>query len=192
LEGLSIYLRDLLPGLVKTDVVSQDDRDSLRDSMIERAKSLTRRNAGALGDSAPELYRFVILKVTDNQWVDQLRAMEDLREGIGLQAYGHKDPLVEYTRLGFEMFQGRVQNIEETVVRYLCRVEVRKDGVTPGGEAQAGSGRRAVHASGPAGSRASGGGSRAPVVRQGRKIGRNDPCPCGSGKKYKNCCGKIA
>ena len=57
-------------GLVKTDVVSQDDRDSLRDSMIERAKSLTRRNAGALG-IAPRLYRFVILKVTDNQWVDQ-------------------------------------------------------------------------------------------------------------------------
>jgi preprotein translocase subunit SecA len=192
LEGLSTYLRDLVPGLDKSDVVSTDDRDSLRDSITERAKSLIRRNASALGDRAPELYRFVILKVTDNQWVEQLRTMEDLREGIGLQAYGHKDPLVEYTRLGYEMFEGRIQNIEETVVRYLLRVEVKKDAALSGGGGRGESGRGPVQVSGPGNPPASGDSRGRQVVRTGRKVGRNDPCPCGSGKKYKNCCGKIA
>lgn len=195
LEGLSTYLRDLLPGLQKADVESARDRDSMRDSMVERTKSLIRRAASAMGERAPELYRFVILRVTDSQWVEQLRTMEDLREGIGLQAYGHKDPLVEYTRLGYEMFEGRIQNIEETVVRYLCRVEVKKDGVPAGpasGAARGESGRGQVRLSGPGNPPASASGTGTQVVRTGRKVGRNDPCPCGSGKKYKNCCGKIA
>jgi len=191
--GLSLYMRDLLPGLQESDVTDADDREVLRDSLIQRTKDTIAQRAGALGEDAAELYRFVILRVTDRQWIDQLRVMEDLREGIGLQAYGQKDPLVEYTRLGYEMFQGRVQSIEETVVRYLARVEVKKDGRAPSaGTGDGDPARRSLRMSGPNNPPASTGGTKAPVVRSGRKVGRNDPCPCGSGKKYKNCCGKIA
>jgi preprotein translocase subunit SecA len=193
LDGLSLYIRDLLSGLGEGDVKGADDRESLRESLIERAKESIRRRTEVLGKEAAELYRFVILRVTDRQWVDQLRVMEDLREGIGLQAYGNKDPLVEYTRLGYEMFQGRVQSIEETVVRYLSRVEVGRDAQAPSGGAGHGGGvASGPRMSGPVRPPAQPSGAKTPVVRSGRKVGRNDPCPCGSGKKYKNCCGKIA
>lgn len=189
LDGLSTYFRDLVPGVDRAEIEAAANRDLLRESITERVKSQIRRNAAPLGEQAPELYRFVVLKVTDSQWIEQLRAMEDLREGIGLQAYGHKDPLVEYTRIGYEMFEGRVQNIEETVVRYLSRVEVKKDAASMG----AGSRGQPARTARPAVTAPAAGQSRgAQTVRGGKKVGRNDPCPCGSGKKYKNCCGKLA
>jgi preprotein translocase subunit SecA len=191
LHGLAVYARDFLPDLPEASILEAPDRTSLADDLLAKVTEAIDAKAGILGEDTARFQRFVLLRVIDRQWVDQLRTMEDLREGIGLQAYGQKDPLVEYTRLGYEMFQGRIQTIEETVVKYLCRVEFKREGssqvVRTGGAMPD---RTRLQTSGPSDVS---GGTKKPVARSGqKKVGRNDPCPCGSGKKYKNCCGKIA
>jgi len=125
--------------------------------------------------------------------------MDMLREGIGLRAYGQMDPLVEYKRESFLMFNDLLKSIGEDFARYVLRVQVRSAGErseegegTPSGESL---GARA-EMDGPkrpkyavTTNREDGGSAKQPQKRVGKKIGRNDPCPCGSGKKYKKCCG---
>lgn len=126
-----------------------------------------------------ELENLVMLKVVDSHWMQHLDAMDMLREGVGLRAYGQRDPLVEYKLEAYDMFQAMIDAIQDDVVRYMYRVNVvtqpkvedRLQNATvnnPSGDSEAD--------------------AKKPVVK-GETIGRNDPCPCGSGKKYKNCCG---
>lgn len=126
-----------------------------------------------------ELENLVMLKVVDSHWMQHLDAMDMLREGVGLRAYGQRDPLVEYKLEAYDMFQAMIDAIQDDVVRYMYRVNVvtqpkvedRLQNATvnnPSGDSEAD--------------------AKKPVVK-GEEIGRNDPCPCGSGKKYKNCCG---
>ncbi len=126
-----------------------------------------------------ELENLVMLKVVDSHWMQHLDAMDMLREGVGLRAYGQRDPLVEYKLEAYDMFQAMIDAIQDDVVRYMYRVNVvtqpkvedRLQNATvnnPSGDSEAD--------------------VKKPVVK-GETIGRNDPCPCGSGKKYKNCCG---
>lgn len=126
-----------------------------------------------------ELENLVMLKVVDSHWMQHLDAMDMLREGVGLRAYGQRDPLVEYKLEAYDMFQAMIDAIQDDVVRYMYRVNVvtqpkvenRLQNATvnnPSGDSEAD--------------------MKKPVVK-GETIGRNDPCPCGSGKKYKNCCG---
>ena len=126
-----------------------------------------------------ELENLVMLKVVDSHWMQHLDAMDMLREGVGLRAYGQRDPLVEYKLEAYDMFQAMIDAIQDDVVRYMYRVNVvtqpkvedRLQNATvnnPSGDNEAD--------------------AKKPVVK-GETIGRNDPCPCGSGKKYKNCCG---
>ncbi len=126
-----------------------------------------------------ELENLVMLKVVDSHWMQHLDAMDMLREGVGLRAYGQRDPLVEYKLEAYDMFQAMIDAIQDDVVRYIYRVNVvtqpkvedRLQNATvnnPSGDSEAD--------------------VKKPVVK-GETIGRNDPCPCGSGKKYKNCCG---
>ncbi|MGE5542367.1 MAG: preprotein translocase subunit SecA, partial [Bacillota bacterium] len=133
-----------------------------------------------------DLERVIVLRVVDQKWMDHLDAMDDLREGIGLRAYGQKDPLLEYQMEAHDMFEQMVEGIRDEVVRLMFKVElVREDGgrTKVAGPRAAAPGRAVIT---PGGEKA------ATRVRAGKKIGRNDPCPCGSGKKYKKCCGKTA
>jgi len=153
-------------------------RQSIRDDLEETALKAYEAREEELGsETMRELERVLMLRVVDDKWMDHLNAMDQLREGIGLRAYGQKDPLIEYKFEGYEMFQGMISSIQEDVVRYLFRVNV----VRPQEQPQ----RKTVE------NRYEEDEPKRPVRRESR-IGRNDPCPCGSGKKYKKCCGRAA
>ena len=126
-----------------------------------------------------ELERVVLLKVIDRKWMDHIDDMDQLRQGIGLQAYGQRDPLVEYKMSGYEMFDEMTQNIREETVRLLFHIKIEQKVER---EQQAKITGTNKDDSLPKG----------PVKRENAKVYPNDPCPCGSGKKYKNCCGRKA
>ncbi|MFY9495100.1 MAG: SEC-C metal-binding domain-containing protein, partial [Limnochordia bacterium] len=123
--------------------------------------------------------KIVLLQITDQRWMDHLSLMDDLREGIGLRAYGQRDPLLEYRLEAYEMFQSMVEAIQEDCIRMLFKVRLASAESTQPkdrlADAQFSGGEGEVE--------------RTPR-RTGEKVGRNDPCPCGSGKKYKRCCGR--
>ncbi len=129
-----------------------------------------------------EYERLVMLQVIDNQWKDHLLSMDHLKEGIGLRAYGQRDPLVEYKREGFELFSAMMDRAEEEIVRYLFLLEpvLQQEEKKVARREQAYSYSAPEKEAKPAAK---------PLVRKSEKVGRNDPCPCGSGKKYKKCCG---
>ena len=120
-----------------------------------------------------ELEKGVMLKVIDSKWIEHLQMMDTLREGIGWRAYAQVDPLVAYKKESFQLFQELMENIQEDLIYYLFRIEIVRE--MPKVQT------RELHYSG-----------EEEQVKQpvhSHKIGRNDPCPCGSGKKYKKCCG---
>jgi preprotein translocase subunit SecA len=178
----------------------------LRDSIEERALKAYEEREAKLG---PEMIRYlermIMLQVVDSQWKDHLLAMDHLKEGIGLRGYGQKDPLIEYKREGFEMFEAMVERIRQQTIEYLYRVQVApadaqgrpfddvdearvapsaggRDGDILGRPEARSQPRLAERSLRPTA-------STAPIKIAGKKIGRNDPCPCGSGRKYKKCCG---
>ena len=124
-----------------------------------------------------ELERVVLLKVIDGKWMDHIDDMDQLRQGIGLQAYGQRDPLVEYKMAGFDMFDEMISAIQEDTIRLLFHVQVEQK-------------VEREQVAKVTGTNKDDSSVKEPVKRKSAKIGRNDPCPCGSGKKYKNCCGK--
>jgi preprotein translocase subunit SecA len=133
-----------------------------------------------------ELEKYVMLQAVDNQWKDHLLSMDHLKEGIGLRGYGQRDPLKEYQREGYEIFLDMSGRIKEETVRNLFLVRIAAPDELE--ELSSSREQEMVLSHGD-----SGGDSRPKTVRrQTEKIGRNDPCPCGSGKKYKKCCGKAA
>jgi preprotein translocase subunit SecA len=128
-----------------------------------------------------ELERAVMLRVIDTHWKDHLLTMDYLKEGIGLRGYGQKDPLVEYKREGYELFVGLIERIKVDAIGHLFRVQaVRQEVATPAVSIPR---PPSLMFSAPSSSGAS------PAVRDRERVGRNDPCPCGSGKKYKKCHG---
>jgi len=154
--------------------------------------------------------RDIMLQIVDTQWKDHLYSLDHLKEGIGLRGYGQRDPLVEYKRESFELFQAMKVRIDEESVRYLWRLQPVVQGGPEGGEVRRPAPRRAAPitlnapaAASPLASPPRGGGQRQgprpartggddvvkTVRRDEPKVGRNDPCPCGSGKKYKKCHG---
>ena len=127
-----------------------------------------------------ELERVVLLSCVDRRWMDHIDAMDQLRDGIGLRAYGNRNPVTEYQIEGYDMFDEMVHLIREDTVRrmYQARINIpmqRKEVAKP----QETNLEQAKAAGGPSGPK-----------RAAKSVGRNEPCPCGSGKKYKNCCGK--
>ncbi len=152
-------------------------RKELQSFLVERSHEAYEARESELGsDTMREIERAVMLRIVDDKWMDHLDAMDQLREGIGLRAYGQKDPLVEYKFEGYEMFQNMIDSIQDDVVRYIFRVNL----VQPKEQQQ----RRVTE------NRYAEEGAKRPV-RKENKIRRNDPCPCGSGKKYKKCCGRA-
>ena len=129
-----------------------------------------------------EIERIVLLNNVDRHWMDHIDAMDQLRQGIGLRAYGQHDPIVEYKVEGYNMFEEMVQGIHEDTLRGLFHVKLRQSAPQRVQVA------RETKAQAPSDS----GEQKRPARKTANeKIGRNDPCPCGSGKKYKNCCGKM-
>ncbi len=137
-----------------------------------------------------ELERVVMLKIVDERWMDHIDAMDELKDGIGLQAYGQKDPVVQYRIEGFDMFDQMIADIQLNVVKILMNARkregapIRKESIKITGEGFENS-NVSLKNNVPTQEK-----THTPIVNTEPKVGRNDPCPCGSGKKYKNCCGK--
>lgn len=162
---------------ITADQIVNVTKEEVIEMLLEQAKAHYQARETAFGEELMrEIERAVTLQVVDNKWMDHLDAMDMLREGIGLRAYGQKNPLVEYKHEAFDMFQGMISAIQEDTVRYLMRV-------TPQVTEQAPEEPQHVHTNRDEEQAAR------PVHNEGPQIGRNDPCPCGSGKKYKKCCG---
>ena len=212
---------DILAEGVQPDTLN---RQELGDGVFDRLKQRYDAKEKLIGPDAMRYHeRMIMLSVLDQQWKDHLLSMDHLKEGIGLRGYAQHDPLVEYKRESFEMFEAMMQRFQEDTVRYLYLMQViepaaqaaaqpQPEGAptpAPGdGNGRGGDGRRPRRASTSMDdleeefqrrkrreleqARMAGAGDYQPVqqvVRSGAKIGRNDPCPCGSGKKYKKCCG---
>jgi preprotein translocase subunit SecA len=159
--------------------------EALREALTKEVMDYYRRKEDEAG---PEVIRYlekvVMLQVVDTQWKDHLLAMDHLKEGIGLRGYGQKDPLVEYKREAFDMFVDMTERIKTEILTRLFRIQVRTED-----EAEKVSARRKTPL---ILSRGGGDGERTKPVKKTKKVGRNEPCPCGSGKKYKKCCGLNA
>lgn len=136
-------------------------------------------NAKNLGVDFEEVERVVLLKVVDAKWMDHIDAMDSLRRGIGLKAYGQQDPVVAYKREGFAMFDEMIGKIQEETVALLMRVNVEQAPKREGVNLEL-----VVSSNGDAAKK----NAKKPIVKSNKNLGRNDACPCGSGKKYKNCC----
>ncbi len=164
--------------------------------IVEKSKQKYEEKEQELGEQEiRELERVVMLKVVDQKWMDHIDAMDDLKEGIGLRAYGQKDPVAQYRIEGFDMFDAMVAEIQKDVVKILLNIqkagELKREQtakITSVAQATLDSinivseNKQQVPQTSDV--------KRTPVVNQEPKVGRNEPCPCGSGKKYKNCCGK--
>ena len=162
--------------------LQQYDAQGLIDLLQERATDIYTRKEQELGEPLMrELERVMMLRVVDEYWMDNIDAMQELRQGIGLRAYGQNDPVVEYKREGYEMFERMIAAIQEETLRriFLARVQV-------GGQVKR---ERVAKVTGE--SAGADGTVKKQPVKKGKKVGRNDPCPCGSGKKYKKCCGRF-
>ena len=161
------------------EIPENADAKSLSESLYNFALAQYEKKEAAYG--APimrELERVVMLRVVDEYWMDNIDAMEDLKQGIGLRAYGQHDPVIAYKEEGYEMFQAMITAIREETVRRMFLVRLN-----PTGEVKREKVAKETGASGSPESAA-----KPQPIRKAHKVGPNDPCPCGSGKKYKKCC----
>ena len=174
-------------GALKEEKLADLSREELGESLHKLAEDTYKERED---QSSPEIMRelenLVMLKVVDQHWMEHLDAMDMLREGVGLRAYGQKDPLVEYKFEAYDMFEGMIDAIEDDVVKYMFRVNVITQPVVEDRLENASMNNPNLDVS-PADAENE---AKQPYVRKEPKVGRNDPCPCGSGKKYKDCCGK--
>ncbi len=156
--------------------------DILKNRTIEGVKTLWARKEEEFGKPAMDyLLKYIMLQSIDTQWKDHLLGMDHLKEGIGLRGYGQKDPIREYQKEGYDMFTDMVERIKSDCIAKICMVRVQKDEEL---EERRRDAEDFILSHGTAGATAD------TVKREGKKVGRNEPCPCGSGKKYKKCCGK--
>lgn len=189
MEGFRNYFIGMIAGdllNIEPDQLKHVNRKELSDQIKEKVRDLYARREQDLGEQITrELERVVLLKEVDTKWMDHIDAMDELKKGISLRSYGQKDPVVEYRIEGFDMFDEMIAGIREETVKILLLAPFRKPGA---GQPQEAPKREQVAKL----TATSSDGTVAPATirRQGKKVGRNDPCPCGSGKKYKNCCGR--
>ncbi|MCX4342827.1 MAG: preprotein translocase subunit SecA [Kineothrix sp.] len=159
--------------------VLKPKKNSLKQQLKEEAVKLYESKEAEFPEpeAIREIERVILLKVIDRKWMDHIDDMEQLRQGAGLQAYGQKDPLVEYKLSGYEMFDEMTQNIKEETVRLLFNVRIEQKVEREQVAKVTGTNKDDTLQKGP-------------VKRMEAKVYPNDPCPCGSGKKYKQCCGR--
>lgn len=169
------------PRLISREDLVGKSREEIAQFLEEKVYALYEEREAQVGaETMRELERVILLRVVDSKWMEHLDAMDDLREGIGLRAYGQHDPLIEYKREAYEMFQGMVARIQEDTVHYLFKMQLSPKKPE----------RRSTFSHVTAGGGSADNEPAQPYRRDGKKVGRNDPCPCGSGKKYKKCCGR--
>ena len=200
LAGLAGWLRGKFLMNFDAEALTKFSYEELKNFIFENTKLHYEEKEKKISpEMMRQLERFVLLQSIDSKWKDHLRNMDELREGIGLRAYGQRDPLVEYQKEGYEMFSGMMDSIKEEAIEFVFKLEpiarrmtgvftqTPQEAVHPEAETmrdiRALKERRGpppIPQEGPA----------QPYKRKVPKVGRNDPCPCGSGKKYKKCCGK--
>ena len=178
-------LNELLIPIIPLEPVTEESISSIRNS--KELKQYLKEQAVLLYEAKEtefpeieqfrELERVVLLKVIDRKWMDHIDDMDQLRQGIGLQAYGQRDPLVEYKMAGFDMFDDMISAIQEDTIRLLFHVKVEQKVEREQVAKVTGTNKDDSASSGP-------------KKREHAKVYPNDPCPCGSGKKYKQCCGR--
>lgn len=179
-------LNQLLISNIPLKPVTTEDEDQVKNNkelkhiLKERAVKLyeTKETEFPEPEQFRELERVVLLKVIDRKWMDHIDDMDQLRQGIGLQAYGQRDPLVEYKMAGFDMFDDMIANIQEDTIRLLYHVKIEQKVEREQVAKVTGTNKDETAAN-------------APKKRSAAKVYPNAPCPCGSGKKYKQCCGKL-
>jgi len=155
-------------------------RDKLREILLETAHARYEEKEAEFGAEAfREIERIILLQVVDRKWMDHIDNMDQLRQGIGLRAYAQRDPVIEYKEEGYNMYEEMLGAIGEDVIKFLFNVRAERKM------------EREAVAQPTATSHGDGTLEKKPVTK-GNKVGRNDPCPCGSGKKYKKCCGMYA
>ena len=169
------------------------DRNALVDELIAKVHEIYASKETEFGEeNLRELERVVMLKIVDQKWMDHIDNMDELKKGIGLRGYGQQDPVVQYRLEGTEMFDDMIEDIKTDVVKILLNIRKKEGPIQRTETAKvtgAGLEDTAINLVDGNLSEKEGGMNKT-VVNEGPKVGRNDPCPCGSGKKYKNCCGK--
>ena len=190
IEALDTDIRNTF-GIEMVDFIKENSKDS--NAIIEKLQELAlakydEKEQEIGNDDLRELERVVMLKVVDQKWMDHIDAMDELKDGIGLRAYGQQDPVVKYRIEGMDMFEEMVLDIKHDVVKILMNLRKQEDVKREEAAKITGAALQAIN------SLDNGEQIKTEVnktvVNEGPKVGRNDPCPCGSGKKYKNCCGK--
>ena len=181
MAALNAELLPIIP-LQKIELTEEERKSKKVEKLIERLQQeavdlYEQKEKEFEGFDLREIERIILLKVIDRKWMDHIDDMDQLREGIGMQAYGQRDPVVEYRLVGFDMFNDMIKSIEEETAGALFHVQIEQKIEREEAPKITGTNKDID-------------GPRTPYVRKGAKVGRNDPCPCGSGKKYKNCCGK--
>ncbi len=178
MEGI-YFIRGTLESR-KTQLLAMDQQ-TLADTIYDIALATYQAKETAYGDKLMrELERVVMLRVVDEYWMDNIDAMDDLKQGIGLRAYGQHDPVVAYKEEGYQMFESMIQSIKDETVRRMFLVRVQ-----PQQEVKR---EKVAKETGAAGAADGSSVKKQPVRTAAKKVGPNDPCPCGSGKKYKKCC----
>ena len=181
---LNIELRSIIPlteYMPSADETKNMKKAALKETLTEMALQAYADKESEFPDpeSMREAERVVLLKTIDRKWMDHIDDMDQLRQGIGLQAYAQRDPLNEYKMAGYDMFNEMMASIREDTVKMMFRVKVEKP-------------EEREQVAKVTGTNKDDSGVKAPVRRNAPKIQPNDPCPCGSGKKYKQCCGRVA
>ena len=162
---------------------SGSTKESIEQQIISSVKTLLRNKEEEFGKPIMDyLMKMIMLQSIDNHWKDNLLGMDHLKEGIGLRGYGQKDPIREYQKEGYDMFMDMIHRIKEDTLEKLCMVRIQREEDIEQIREQ--SSQEYVLSRGEEST------AQTPTKRgEAKKVGRNDPCPCGSGKKYKKCCG---
>jgi preprotein translocase subunit SecA len=187
-EGLVNELATMLPlpPTLNAETLSQMGSQEIKAHLIEYAETLYEdKEKEVSADNMRILERLLMLRIIDSLWVEHLTAMEHMRQGIGLHAVAQRDPLVAYKREGHNLFQSLLAAIQHDMAHTIYRANIAKRGETPPGQAAKAPPPTPIQAQAEAGGEA-----KKHLKVAGKKVGRNDPCPCGSGKKYKHCCGR--
>ena len=192
IESLNAEITNIF-GLDMLDYIKQNQKDSgaISEELKKQALEKYSSKEQEIGEEdMRELERVVMLKVVDEKWMNHIDSMDELKDGIGLRAYGQQDPVVKYRIEGMDMFEEMIEDIKVDVTKIL--MNIRQEGEAKRRETVkiTGAALEAIH-SVDGGSKIGTDVDRT-IRNEGPKVGRNDPCPCGSGKKYKNCCGKNA
>ena len=181
LEGLKEHFKEYMLTSDEDSMFANMTTEEIKETLINRADKIYEEKEKLFGENMREVERVILLKNVDENWMEQIDAMHDLQGSIGLRAYAQRDPIVDYRMEGADMFDNIIQNIKEATVRHIMRVVPRQEPmkrvqVAKGNIASVGGDALTM--------------KKKPVVKsKSEKVGRNDPCPCGSGKKYKKCCG---